>query len=448
MERDYSAGGTAPRSWTRLIDDIVEGIWINPETGATSRVPYESIVISDTLDGREAELVRSLRLGSNHTVVVDPNTWEAYGAKVARALEALGPVQVVTLDHPKADRKTIADLTDRLAGAEGIVAVGSGTINDLCKFVAGQTGRRYAVFATAASMNGYTSTTASVTLENGLKVSLPAGAPAGLFIGLDVSAAAPPHLSAAGFADSVVRSVAQVDCWLAHRLLGASFSRAAFSMQEGDEPELLNRAGEIPGGGLDANGYLQRILSLCGLGVAVTGNTNHGSMGEHQISHYIDCFAGVRHPGTLHGQQVGVAVLTMARLQEEMLASERPPVLKPTVVDHEDMSRRMGADVATQCLREITPKLLGANEVARLNERLQEIWPSFRKAVETFRIRSTELEALLRAAGAPLTSDDLGLDVSFYREAVLHCREMRNRFSFLDLAADAGVLDEFVARQS
>ncbi len=31
-------------------------------------------------------------------------------------------------------------------------------------------------------------------------------------------------------------------------------------------------------------------------------------------------FAGPAHPGTTHGQQVGVASLAMARLQNEMLA--------------------------------------------------------------------------------------------------------------------------------
>jgi glycerol-1-phosphate dehydrogenase [NAD(P)+] len=37
----------------------------------------------------------------------------------------------------------------------------------------------------------------------------------------------------------------------------------------------------------------------------------------------------------------------------------------------------------------------------------------------------------------------LGTPADFYREAVVHCREMRNRFSFLDIAADAGMLEDF-----
>jgi glycerol-1-phosphate dehydrogenase [NAD(P)+] len=31
---------------------------------------------------------------------------------------------------------------------------------------------------------------------------------------------------------------------------------------------------------------------------------------------------------------------------------------------------------------------------------------------------------------------------------VLHCREMRNRYTFLDIAADAGILEDFAAGEA
>ncbi|TIX40292.1 MAG: sn-glycerol-1-phosphate dehydrogenase, partial [Mesorhizobium sp.] len=179
----------------------------------------------------------------------------------------------------------------------------SGTINDLCKFVTGRNERRYCVFGTAGSMNGYTSTTASITLESGLKVSLPSHAPSGFFVDLGVSAAAPTYLSAAGFGDCLCRSVAQIDWWMSHRLLGTAYHQVPFLIQEKDEAALNERAAKLAEHDIEANGYLYRVLTLCGLGISFTGVSNHGSMGEHQISHYIDCFAGERHPGTLHGTQ-------------------------------------------------------------------------------------------------------------------------------------------------
>lgn len=432
----------ASGSWTGLIDEILDGRWTSPETGKKAVVPYERIVIEDSLDGRAAELVGALDLGKRFTVVADGATYDALGERVARELKALGPVETVVLDHPHADMANVESLTGKLAGAEAVVAVGSGTVNDLCKFVTGRTGRRYCVFGTAGSMNGYTSTTASITLESGLKVSLPSHGPSGFFVDLGVSAAAPTYLSAAGFGDCLCRSVAQIDWWMSHRLLGTDYHSVPFLIQEEDEAELNKRAAKLAEHDVEANGYLYRVLTLCGLGVSFTGVSNHGSMGEHQISHYIDCFAGDRHPGTLHGTQVGVASLTMARLQQKMLSEEKPPVVKPTKIDAADMERRMGASAA-QCLEELQKKAFDERGAAAFNERLQELWPQLREELKAFMLPVEEMVGLLKSTGGPTTAAELGASSDLYREAVVHCREMRNRFSFLDIAADAGMLEDF-----
>jgi glycerol-1-phosphate dehydrogenase [NAD(P)+] len=430
--------------WTALIDDIVSGNWVDPDTGKKVSTPYRSVVIEDTLDGLESELVRGLGLSGRMAVVADEATYEAMGRRVAAALGVLGPVETVILDHPHADEAQLDDLKGRLAHVDSAVAVGSGTINDIVKYVTAQDGRKYCVFGTAASMNGYTSTTASITLRSGLKVSRPAQAPQGVFIDLTVNAAAPRRLAASGYGDCMCRSVAQIDMWLSHRLWGTPYPRAPFLIQAEDEAKLNARAAALGQGDRDATGYLQRVLTLCGLGVAFTGVSNHGSMGEHQISHYIDCFAGERHPGTLHGQQVGVASLTMARLQQHVLARETPPVVRPTRIDEADMARRMGPVIAAQCLAEHRKKALDDAGAARMNATLAEIWPALREELSAFALPHQEMRRMLAEAGGATTALELGLDPRFYREAVRHAREMRNRYSMLDLADDAGLLDEFL----
>jgi glycerol-1-phosphate dehydrogenase [NAD(P)+] len=439
------APGPGPAAgWTALIDDIVAGRWIDPDGGVPVQVPCKLIVIRESLDGAEAELVRRCGLAGRLAVVADAATFAALGDRVASALRARGPVTTIVLDHPHADIATAEDLRGRLAGADGVVAVGSGTINDLCKYATGLDGRPYCVFATAGSMNGYASTTASMTLPSGLKVSRPSHAPAGFFVDLAVAAAAPPHLAAAGFGDCLVRSVAQIDWWMSHRLLGTTYSAAPYRLTDEDERALNARAAGLPRGDVASVGTLFRVLTLCGLGVALTGVSNHGSMGEHQVSHYIDCFAGARHPGTLHGEQVGVAALTLARLQQRMLAEPRPPRLLPTQIDEADMARRLGPDVAAQCLAQFRRKALDAAGAAALNDRLEQIWPELCRECRAFMVPVAEMQRLLADAGGKVTAHDLGLPAAFYREAVLHCREMRDRFSFFDLAADAGLLRDFV----
>ena len=65
-------------------------------------------------------------------------------------------------------------------------------------------------------------------------------------------------------------------------------------------------------------------------------------MAEHMISHYIDMFAGEEHPGTSHGEQVGVATLTMSRLQNQILNADRPPALRPTEIPKDELHQRFG----------------------------------------------------------------------------------------------------------
>ena len=434
--------------WTELIDDLVAGRWYNPETQSLAKVPFESIVIEPSLAGQEVDLVQSIGLEGNLLMIADPTTYEALGKRIEEAFRARGNLQVLILEHPHADLSDVEKLRGKIASFDGALAVGSGTINDLTKHATMLNGQRYAVFATAGSMNGYTSTTASMRLSSGLKISLPSQAPAGFFVDLEVSAAAPPYLAASGFGDCLCRSVAQIDWWLSHRLLGTAYHQSPYLIQEKDEPELNARAAQLAEGDLEAMGYLYRVLTLCGLGVSFTGVSNPGSMGEHQISHYIDCFAGDRHPGTLHGQQVGVASLTMARLQRQLLSMDRPPILQTTQIDVPGMQRRMGTEIAEQCRVEFVKKALTEENLDQVNQRLQMIWDDLKTEVQPFLISVEEMESMLRASGGPTTPEELGVPADLYRDAVVHCREMRNRFSFLDIAADAGILEDFAAGEA
>src|SRR5436309_712892 len=74
--------------WTALIDDMVAGRWINPETGKPGTVPYASVVIAESLAGREAELVTSIGIKGRVAVVCDENTRDVMGLRIAKALQA------------------------------------------------------------------------------------------------------------------------------------------------------------------------------------------------------------------------------------------------------------------------------------------------------------------------------------------------------------------------
>jgi len=120
----------------------------------------------------------------------------------------------------------------------------------------------------------------------------------------------------------------------------------------------------------------------------------------------------------------------MGRIQQWFLAQERPPEIKPTQIDADDMARRMGPAIAAQCGAEYAKKALDADGAAKLNERLQEIWPDLRTELSEWVDPVDDMKDRLAAAGGATSAADLGVPPNFYREAVRHAHEMRNRFSF------------------
>lgn len=425
-----------------LIDDLVAGRWVNPETGTRADIPFESIVIDRTLDGRESALVTPLELGARLAVVSDENTYEVMGRRVESALSDIARIDSVVLDHPHPDDDTVTRVQDLTRQADALIAVGSGSINDLCKYATFLDGRPYAVFATAASMNGYTSTTAAIT-EAGFKKSLPAHGARGVFMDLEVLAAAPPRLTRSGLGDSLCRTTAQVDWLMSRALLGTTYHETPFALQAADEGLMLERAAGLIEGDLEAMASLCRILTLCGLGACFTGTSHHGSMSEHMVSHYIDMFAGDRHPGTLHGHQVGIAAISMSRLQHKIFGAPAPPTVEPTVIDEDAVLQRFGATVGRNCLAEWRKKALDERDAAALNQRLGTLWPDLVTELREVMLPTETLVNALGACGGYFTAGEAEIPLDFYREAIVHAREIRNRFSVLDIAGDANLLEEF-----
>ncbi|HET9627590.1 MAG TPA: iron-containing alcohol dehydrogenase [Kofleriaceae bacterium] len=416
---------------------LLVGTYPDPESGAPLAAAAHAVVIADSLADREVELVAALAAGPHVAVVADDDTWAALGARVARALAARFAVQPIVLGRaPHADAETVARLTAALdPRTELVIAVGSGTLNDLCKMAALGRGCPQAVFATAPSMNGYTSLSASIT-EAGVKRSIRAATPVGAFFDLGVIARAPARLIRAGLGDSVCRPTAQVDWLLAHRLLDLPYRRAPFALLAGDEERLFAEAGGLVAGDLGVMRCLVRTLVLSGFGMTLCGGSYPASQGEHLISHYVEMMKPAGVPEALHGEQIGVCALAIARLQDRLLAEDSPPIVAPTAIDHGDVIRHFGAERGELCWLELAAKRLDRAAADALNARLAAGWDAIRGELAGVSLGAAAMARVLTAAGAPTTADELGWPRALFTDAIVHAREIRNRYTCLDFAGD------------
>jgi glycerol-1-phosphate dehydrogenase [NAD(P)+] len=423
-----------------VIGELVAGRWQDPKTGQKRTVPVESIVIADSLEGSEAALIERVHPGKSMTVVCDERTREVLGNRILRALQPLGKVSEFVWERPRITPDGLDELAEGTRQAEALIAVGSGTISDSVKYGTFLTGREYSVFATSP-MNAYTTPTASVSFE-GFKKSITCHSAKGVFFDLSVVSKCPKRLISAAFADVVCRTTSQVDWLTSHILFDSPYDETAYTLLAYDEEPMIANAAKIVTGDFEALAMLTRIAALMGLATSFTGTTHVGSMAEHMISHYIDMFAGDSHPRTSHGEQVGVATLTMSSLQNQIVNADRPPTMRPTVIPKEELRARFGA-ASNEMIEQTTRKALDQAAAEALNQRLERDWAQISQRLKAVMLPYEKLHAAMKKAGCQLTGSDLGLDPGFYRDAVRYSRFIRDRFSMLDVAGDSGQLEEF-----
>ena len=156
-------------------------------------------------------------------MVADKNTWAAAGEAAAAELEKAGlAYDKVILDYDEVipDEHVIGEILAAVVqDSDLILAVGSGTLNDLCKLISYRMGLDYIIYATAPSMDGYASNSSSMIRER-IKVSLYTAAPAAIICDIDIIKNAPMRMLWAGFGDMLAKYIAICEWRISHLVTG------------------------------------------------------------------------------------------------------------------------------------------------------------------------------------------------------------------------------------
>lgn len=401
-------------------------------TGKQIACHIDRIALEHGIVANAPDYLKSLDLGRHFALVADDNTYPALGEKLHKALASLGKIIYIPLgSKPVPDEEFIARIRKESAACDALIAVGSGTINDLCKYASFLDGKPYAVFASAPSMNGYASANASITIS-GHKQSLPAHLPKGLFFDLDVMAEAPRRLINSGLGDALCRSTAQADWLLSHLLLDTPYDETPFQLLAPYEAVLLEESAGLIKGDAEIVKQLVMTLILSGMGMVIAGGSYPASQGEHLIAHTMEMVNGNQIPHTFHGEQIGVTALTMAHMQENLL--RKLPELKYKPIDEEAIAAFFGAKAGPSIIKEFKKKALSQLKIKKLNQILPITWETIADRIHQHFIPYGKLQKALQNVRGVTTIEQLGWSVGQYSAAVRHAHYIRNRFTFLDLA--------------
>ncbi|MDH5673792.1 MAG: iron-containing alcohol dehydrogenase [Myxococcales bacterium] len=411
--------------------------------GRRDRLPRSLILGADAPERLAAALVGELpAVGARRVAVVfDARTRPAAGERCAAALGARGlsPEPLLLPDPeghwPRCDEASRAWLAERTSGCDYLLGVGSGVISDLCKWVAFDADKPAAIFATAASMNGYAAANVAPAIA-GVKTLILARAHRHVAADPAVLAAAPATLTSAGLGDVLAKTVSTVDWKMNELLFGEAFDPAIAGIIDGIEGRFLSRPEALARAEADAVSALFEALVFSGCAMSLQGSSMPASGGEHLLSHALDMRAdaeGVEHD--LHGRQVGVGTIFAAALYERVLALEAPRFDDaPLPLDREGWGP-IGASVAEHHAAQ-SRRLVEA--VARLRE--PDLWQELRTTLGPMLPKAAWLREVLRRAGAVHRVADLGIGRERFLWSVYNCAQIRERFTSIDLAWVSGVL--------
>jgi glycerol-1-phosphate dehydrogenase [NAD(P)+] len=397
--------------------------------------------------------------GRSALVVADERTWAAAGHAVRDALSAAGvevidpmifpghPVLYAALENCDIIRERLAD-----SGALG-VAVGSGTINDLVKLASGQLGQPYGVVGTAASMDGYSGFGAPMS-SDGVKVTMPCPAPLVVIIDLDVAAAAPPSMVASGYGDLSAKIPAGAD-WILSDAVGLDpIDPLAWELVQSGVSDALSQPDALAAGDPDAYAGLVSGLVLSGLAMQVYRGTRPASGAEHYFSHLweLDHLGADWDPPLSHGHKVAIGTLAMSAFYERFLARDLAALdidaavarWAPWDAVEADIRSKFTGALADHAVNETKVKYVDGAGLRDRLERFVTSWGSLRPRITAQLVPAKTLQGMLRAAGAPVTPEDIGLTADDVRATFPKAMYYRSRYTVLDLAREAGWFAELV----
>ena len=259
-------------------------------------------------------------------LVADQNTYAACG-KLAE--EILGSKIADTLVFTcegflVPDEKAVAEVEKHLSGIDFIVGVGSGVINDICKYVSFNHKMQYMIVGTSPSMDGYASSGAAMIM-GGMKITYTTHAPACIVADVDVIKNAPLDMIRSGYGDIIGKYSSLNDWKLAALINHEHFCPDIYKLVYEVTNETRRQVKNIVARDDEAIAFLFKALVLIGVTLTLLGSTRPGSGSEHHLSHFFE-IVGLIHnqPYFLHGTDVAYSTIVTAGMRERICKLNAP----------------------------------------------------------------------------------------------------------------------------
>ncbi len=417
----FSNACSCGKSHDILVKDMVI------EAGALDKFPE---YLSKVYDGNKDELV----------MICDTNTYEAAGKKLYEILKE--ECTLVKLSHKglHADNHGVAqieEILERLEKFKLVIAVGSGTIHDLSRFIAHKYQVPFISVPTAASVDGFVSTVAAMTW-NGLKKTITAVSPIMVVADTLVFSKAPYRLTASGISDLLGKYTALIDWEISHMVTGEYICTRVCELEFSALKEVCDNICLLQGDLADphtikAYERLMYALLLSGIAMQMIGNSRPASGAEHHISHLWEMEVINGQLDAYHGEKVSIGLMIVTATYHKIKNAIKKGLCM--VKSYEGLELELLKEtfgpkgLYEGIIEENTPDPLETVDTTCFSKLLPEIAEVIDKLPS-----EEELNNLLTKAGCLKEVEEIKMEKSIIPKTIQLSPYVRNRLTFMRLS--------------
>jgi glycerol-1-phosphate dehydrogenase [NAD(P)+] len=391
--------------------------------------------------------------GKQPFLLSDGNTHRAAGEKVEAILREHGmkyisyvfPQQQLEPDEYSVGQTVMNFERD----CDFIVAIGSGTINDIAKMLSKVTGLKYIVVGTAPSMDGFASNTSSM-ISNGIKVTINSACPVAIITDLDIVSQAPLKMIQAGLGDMLAKYISICEWRISHLINGEYYCEEVAALVRRSLERCVQSAGGLEERDPEAIEHMLEGLILSGIAMSFAGISRPASGVEHYFSHIWDMRSlefGTN--SDLHGIQVGIGTVLALKVYEQVLYIKPDKARALAFVKafdhraHNDFLKGFLGSSADNLI--LLEKKEGKYDKAKHLKRLDIILSHWQDILDIIREElpaQADVISLLNDLGAPVDPGFLGFSKKEVRKAFQATKDIRDKYSVSRLLWDIGELDD------
>ena len=405
--------------------------------------------------------INSVKIGSNIKefkkkkilIVEDIHTYTVAGKRVEETIKNSFSIKkyIFPQEHLLPDIYALGRVLIEIEeDTELILAVGSGVINDICRYVAYRSHIPYAVVGTAPSMDGYASVVSPLIVD-GFKESHKAIYPYGIYADIEIMKDAPMYLLCSGLGDVLGKYIALADWSIAKLLTGEYYCKTIADMVQAAVARCVEAAPKIPDRNEEVIRNIIEALVLSGITIGMAGSSRPASGSEHHIAHGWEIMFHSKNSEEkwVHGNFVGVGTVVMAMLFESLKSIDIESVINKKEFRDYDMDKwkqnieGVFGNVSDNIINYKKDTIeLNSDKRQKTAERIADRWNDILLIADTIVPDSEKIKKILKAGGCIWHPEELGIDKKLFIKSFISAKDIRTRYGIVHLIDDLGLTEE------